>query len=320
MNLEALNCNNCGAPINVPPTANFVTCKGCGAQLIIRRTEEATYTELAPAPVRSPAPATQPVVQLAPVPSAPIQPPVPDLPPQPMPQTPAAQSPAMNQAVAPIPHYTQPQGHVTTPQAGPVASNNPPPTAPATAPAKSVAAKPPPKSQPAKNAPPKSAPAKNQPSKPAPAKPIAQPQAKQQAAAEAPPVDPAHLDQDWEAQRVKLLLDWKGNQYVPSMRMGLLLGGGLIAVGLAIIFVCNFVIGRYSEFLLPIRILGIIVMMAGTLISLHIGSKAQRYQKAHDTYQQRRQAAVQYQESQQQAAAPEQSSAPEQPSTPVSQP
>jgi hypothetical protein len=39
-------CNNCGAPLEVAPATNFVTCKHCGSQLAIRRTGSSLYTEL----------------------------------------------------------------------------------------------------------------------------------------------------------------------------------------------------------------------------------------------------------------------------------
>jgi hypothetical protein len=40
-----LNCNACGAPLQVPVQANFVTCTFCSAQLAVRRTEGAITTE-----------------------------------------------------------------------------------------------------------------------------------------------------------------------------------------------------------------------------------------------------------------------------------
>lgn len=46
MQLEKLVCNSCGAPLEVPSSANFVTCGHCSSRLQIRRTESATYTEL----------------------------------------------------------------------------------------------------------------------------------------------------------------------------------------------------------------------------------------------------------------------------------
>ena len=45
MQTESLNCNNCGAPIEVPGGANFVTCVHCNTQLAIKRTESVAYTE-----------------------------------------------------------------------------------------------------------------------------------------------------------------------------------------------------------------------------------------------------------------------------------
>lgn len=43
--LESLSCNSCGAPLQVPQSANFVTCHHCQTQLAIRRTPSASYTE-----------------------------------------------------------------------------------------------------------------------------------------------------------------------------------------------------------------------------------------------------------------------------------
>jgi hypothetical protein len=45
MTSERLNCNNCGAPLDVPTTARFVTCNQCGAQLTIKRSGGVSYTE-----------------------------------------------------------------------------------------------------------------------------------------------------------------------------------------------------------------------------------------------------------------------------------
>jgi hypothetical protein len=45
MPLESLACNNCGAPLQVPPSANFATCNHCGAQLAIHRESSVSYTE-----------------------------------------------------------------------------------------------------------------------------------------------------------------------------------------------------------------------------------------------------------------------------------
>ncbi len=46
METESLSCNNCGAPLEVPASANFVTCGYCRSRLAVRRTESAHYTEL----------------------------------------------------------------------------------------------------------------------------------------------------------------------------------------------------------------------------------------------------------------------------------
>jgi hypothetical protein len=45
MHLDSLQCNNCGAPLSVPATVNFVTCSHCRTQLAVRRTPTAAYTE-----------------------------------------------------------------------------------------------------------------------------------------------------------------------------------------------------------------------------------------------------------------------------------
>lgn len=45
MALESVACNNCGAPLQVPEGANFVTCVHCNTQLSIKRTGNARFTE-----------------------------------------------------------------------------------------------------------------------------------------------------------------------------------------------------------------------------------------------------------------------------------
>jgi hypothetical protein len=47
---EILNCNECGALIQVPDAARYVTCNRCGAHLTVQRTGIATYTEAARRP------------------------------------------------------------------------------------------------------------------------------------------------------------------------------------------------------------------------------------------------------------------------------
>lgn len=46
MPLEAIACNQCGAPLQVPDAAQFVNCNHCGASLAVRREESVTYTEV----------------------------------------------------------------------------------------------------------------------------------------------------------------------------------------------------------------------------------------------------------------------------------
>lgn len=43
--METLNCGQCGAPLRVPETAQFVTCNHCRSSLAIRRMESITLTE-----------------------------------------------------------------------------------------------------------------------------------------------------------------------------------------------------------------------------------------------------------------------------------
>lgn len=45
MQVERLICGSCGAPLEVPQGANFVTCNHCATSLAIRRTESTTFTE-----------------------------------------------------------------------------------------------------------------------------------------------------------------------------------------------------------------------------------------------------------------------------------
>jgi DNA-directed RNA polymerase subunit RPC12/RpoP len=45
MELITIACNNCGAPLRVPHSANYVTCNHCGSQLAVKRNENVTYTE-----------------------------------------------------------------------------------------------------------------------------------------------------------------------------------------------------------------------------------------------------------------------------------
>ena len=45
MQVQNLVCNACGAPLEVPESANFVTCNHCSSRLAIRRTESSTFTE-----------------------------------------------------------------------------------------------------------------------------------------------------------------------------------------------------------------------------------------------------------------------------------
>ncbi|MEI8196841.1 MAG: hypothetical protein WCI73_13155 [Phycisphaerae bacterium] len=46
MDLTPVACNHCGASLQVPPTARFVTCRYCNSQLEIKRTESTITTEV----------------------------------------------------------------------------------------------------------------------------------------------------------------------------------------------------------------------------------------------------------------------------------
>ena len=45
MEMQSLNCNHCGAPLEVASSANYVTCSHCSTQLKIRRTASTAFTE-----------------------------------------------------------------------------------------------------------------------------------------------------------------------------------------------------------------------------------------------------------------------------------
>jgi len=45
MELVPVNCNGCGAALDVGPETRFVTCVQCGARLAVKRSETAAYTE-----------------------------------------------------------------------------------------------------------------------------------------------------------------------------------------------------------------------------------------------------------------------------------
>jgi hypothetical protein len=50
MSYESLNCNECGALLQVPTVARYVTCNRCGAHLVVQRTGISTHTESARRP------------------------------------------------------------------------------------------------------------------------------------------------------------------------------------------------------------------------------------------------------------------------------
>ena len=46
MDLTPVTCNHCGASLQVPPAARFVTCRYCNSQLEIKRNESTITTEV----------------------------------------------------------------------------------------------------------------------------------------------------------------------------------------------------------------------------------------------------------------------------------
>jgi hypothetical protein len=44
--LTKVTCNSCGAALEIPPAANFVTCRYCKSQLEVKRTESTIFTEV----------------------------------------------------------------------------------------------------------------------------------------------------------------------------------------------------------------------------------------------------------------------------------
>jgi uncharacterized Zn finger protein (UPF0148 family) len=46
MKLLAINCNHCGAPLEVSPKARYVTCSYCDSRLEVHRSGSAAYTEV----------------------------------------------------------------------------------------------------------------------------------------------------------------------------------------------------------------------------------------------------------------------------------
>jgi DNA-directed RNA polymerase subunit RPC12/RpoP len=46
METQAISCNHCGAPLQVPSSTRFVTCGHCGSQLRIERSKDAIFTEV----------------------------------------------------------------------------------------------------------------------------------------------------------------------------------------------------------------------------------------------------------------------------------
>ncbi len=47
---ESVRCNECGAVLQAPSSARYVTCNHCNISLEVHRTSVATYTEALPPP------------------------------------------------------------------------------------------------------------------------------------------------------------------------------------------------------------------------------------------------------------------------------
>jgi DNA-directed RNA polymerase subunit RPC12/RpoP len=45
METASIACNHCGAPLQIPGNANYVTCNHCGSNLAVRRTASVVFTE-----------------------------------------------------------------------------------------------------------------------------------------------------------------------------------------------------------------------------------------------------------------------------------
>ena len=43
---ESVACNHCGAPLDVPGSAKYLTCNHCGSRLVVKRTSSVSYTEV----------------------------------------------------------------------------------------------------------------------------------------------------------------------------------------------------------------------------------------------------------------------------------
>jgi hypothetical protein len=56
MPYESVRCNECGAVLQVPSSARYVTCNHCNVSLEVHRTSVATYTEALPRPGASASP------------------------------------------------------------------------------------------------------------------------------------------------------------------------------------------------------------------------------------------------------------------------
>ena len=46
MRIESIQCNHCGAPLELPESAKFASCRHCGSQLAVHRTPSAVTTEV----------------------------------------------------------------------------------------------------------------------------------------------------------------------------------------------------------------------------------------------------------------------------------
>lgn len=46
MRIESVQCNHCGAPLELPESARFATCRHCGSQLAVHRSADVVTTEV----------------------------------------------------------------------------------------------------------------------------------------------------------------------------------------------------------------------------------------------------------------------------------
>jgi hypothetical protein len=114
----------------------------------------------------------------------------------------------------------------------------------------------------------------------------------------------ARIDREWEMEREQYLVaDRRGRRHVPTVGGSVI--GGLIVVGIGIVwtvfafgmaqsssrFLAGHPMAGESESMIPwlLPSFGVLFIIAGIAMSLHSYSKAQRYERGYQSYQQRRQ-------------------------------